>query len=120
MKESEVYKVLQEINSRVPKAWKDAVVVSKASTPMIAKVVDEALISPNTTEERKKELQELKDAGYFSKQKFSEDPEIARKINQFTMREINKAVKEGRLPNKRKLAELKIQWEKQRETSSTT
>lgn len=118
MTESEVYKVLQEINSRVPKAWKEGVIVQKANTPVMAKVVDEALNSPNTSPERKKQLQELKDAGYFDKKKFSEDPAIAKKINAFTMREINKAVKEGRLPNKRKLAELKIQWQNQRENSS--
>lgn len=116
--ESEVYKVLQEINSRVPKAWKVGVIIEQATTPIMAKVIDEALISPNITEERKKELQDLKDAGYFSKKKFGEDPDIAKKINNFTMREINKAVKEGRLPDKKKLAELKIQWEKQKQNLS--
>jgi len=108
---------LREIYSRVPKEWRNNVVEATPLTPTMAKVVEEALKDPKFPQEKKEQLKVLQDAGYLSKQKYSENPELVKKIDNFVNREIKKAVKEGRLPNKKRLAELQIEWDLKKTTS---
>lgn len=118
MTEEQVYKTLREIYSRVPKEWRENVVTEKPSTPTMIKVIDEALADPNYDPEKKKQLQALKDSGQLDKKQYSEDQTLVKKIDNFVNREINKAVKDGRLPNKKKLAELQAIWKEQKNNLS--
>lgn len=118
MTKEQIDTVLREINSRIPKEWQEGVVKAQEITPTMSFIIDKALEDANISDEKKKELQSLKDAGYFSKKKYQDDPVIAGKINNFVNREIKKAVKEGRLPTKRKLKELQAIWNTQKENSS--
>jgi len=114
MTQEKIDATLREIYSRVPKEWRSNVVEASPLTPTMAKVVGEALKDPNFPQEKKEQLKVLQNEGYLSKEKYTENPELVKKIDNFVNREINKAVKEGRLPNKKKLAELKEQWKEQK------
>lgn len=118
IQEEQVMKELRDIYSRVPKEWKSAAVTTTSKTPQMAFIVDKALEDPNFPEEKKIQLRELKEAGTFDKQQYTENPAIVKKIDNFVNREIKKAVKEGRLPNKKKLTELKTQWQNQKNSLS--
>jgi hypothetical protein len=112
MTQEKIDATLREIYSRVPKEWKNNVVEITPLTPTMAKVVGIAMQDPNFPQEKKEQLKVLQDAGYLSKQKYSENPALVKKINNFVNREIKKAVKEGRLPTKKRLAELQTEWKK--------
>lgn len=116
MTEEAIFGVLKEIYSRVPKAWRENAVKEVPLTPTMAMVVDKALTTRGLSPEKKEELRVLQESGYFDKKKYIEDPLIVKKIDNFVNREVKKAVKEGRLPNKNRLAELKLLWEEQKKT----
>ena len=118
MTKEQIDTVLREINSRIPKEWQQSVVKEQPITPTMSFIIEKALEDDNISPEKKAELQLLKDAGYFSKKKYQDDPVIAGKINNFINREIKKAVKEGRLPTKKKLKELQTIWNTQKDNSS--
>lgn len=119
MTEESISTTLKEIYARVPKEWRENAVITTSLTPTMEKIVNDALTDRGFPKEKKEALQALKDNGYFSKQKYTENTSVIKKIDSFVNRQINKAIKEGRLPNKAKLAELKELWKKQKETSST-
>lgn len=113
--EETISKVLREINSRIPILLKRNAYSIESLTPTIMKVMEEALKSDNISKEKKEEIQRLTDAGYFKKEKITENPKYVKMINDWTTREIKKAVQKGLLPNKKQLAELQIQWKKEKE-----
>lgn len=117
MTEEQIYKTLREIYSRVPKIWRENVVSEKLIAPNMAMVIDKALEDSEYPEEKKKELRTLKESGYLDKKEYSEDALMVKKIDNFVNREINKAVREGRLPNRNKLTELQKLWKEQKKTS---
>ncbi len=117
MTEEQILKEMREIYDRVPAAWRKSVVKTASATPTMAMVIDKALEDPDFPEEKKEQIRLLKDKGYFDKQRLTEDPQIALKINNFINREMKKKVKEGKLPNKKQLKELKIQWQNQNNNS---
>lgn len=110
MTKEAIDKVLKEIQLSVPEALRKAVVVRSPATPVMKMIVDKALEDPEFPEEKKQQLRELKDAGYFEKEHLGENPKIANQIENYVNREIKKAVKEGRLPNKKQLIELTKLW----------
>lgn len=110
-----ISKVLRDINARIPPLLKKYAYSEIALTPTIEKVMDEALLSPNISEEKKEEVRRLKDEGYFKRKKITENKKYINMINQWTDRQLKKAVKEGRLPNKAQLAQLEIEWKKAKE-----
>jgi hypothetical protein len=109
-----IEKVLKEIQSRVPKEFLKGVVTERPLTPVMEKVVDDALASPDFPEAKKLRLQHLKDAGEFNKKTYYQSPKYAKMIDNFVNREINKAVKAGRLPNKKQLKTLQEEWKTQK------
>lgn len=113
MTQEQISDTLKEIYNRVPKEWRNNVVQVTPLTPTMSKIVGLAMEDPNFSQEKKEQLKILQDSGYFSKEKYTEDPILAKKIDTFVTREIKKAVKEGRLPNKKKLKELQEQWKKE-------
>jgi hypothetical protein len=101
-----ISKVLAEIQSRIPKNLLANVVRETKAVPIIEKIVDLALADPDFPQVKKERLQVLKDSGQINKMKYKEDPRMARMIDNFLGREINKAVKAGRLPSKDKIGDL--------------
>lgn len=110
-----ISKVLREINSRIPPLLKKNAYTIESLTPTIMKVMEEALKSDNISAEKKEEVKRLTEQGYFKKEKITENPRYVKMINEWTTREIKKAVKQGRLPNKAQLSELELQWKKEKE-----
>lgn len=115
--EEEVNQTLRDIYARVPIEWRTNAVRAKDMTPKMKMVVDKALEDADFPQDKKEQLQILKENGYFNKEQLTEDSRVIKKIDNFVNREIKKAVKEGRLPNKKKLAELQAQWKEQKKTS---
>lgn len=105
-------KVLRDIQRSVPEQLRKAVVIKKASTPTVSFIVEKALEDPDFPQEKKDELLRLKELGYFDKEKASEDPKIAKQIENYVARETKKAIKEGRLPTKKEFKELQKTWTK--------
>lgn len=117
MTEEQIFNTLKEINQSIPKYLKDAVVIKKPRTPVMNMLVQKALEDENFPEEKKAQLRELQGSGYFDKEEFSEDPNVAKKINAFTNRKIKEAIKEGRLPSKKQLIKLQSIWKEQKQNS---
>lgn len=113
-----ISKVLREINANIPVLLKKHAYTEESLTPTIEKVMKEALNSPNISEEKKAEVRRLEEQGYFKRKKFTENPRYVKMINEWTKKQLKKAVKEGRLPNKAQLAELETKWKKEKENSS--
>lgn len=109
-----ISKVLREINSNIPPLLKKHAYTIQPLTPIIMKVMEEALKSDNISQDKKDEVKRLTEQGYFKKEKITENPKYVKMINEWTTRQIKKAVKQGRLPNKAQLAELEIQWKNQK------
>lgn len=113
-----ITKELQRIQASAPDMLKKMVVRQEKLTPVMEMIVDKALESEDFSEEKKQELRALKERGYFEKKVFIEDPQIAKQLDQYVSREINKSIKAGRLPTKKKLKELKTLWKEQDKTTS--
>lgn len=103
-------KVLREIQQSVPETLRKAVVVKKLATPTMIFIVDKALEDPDFPQDKKDKLRELKDAGYFTKERATEDPKVAKQIENYVARETKRAIKEGRLPTKKQFKELQKTW----------
>lgn len=110
-----ISKVLREISASVPQLLKDNAYTEESLTPTIEKVMEEALLSDNISQEKKDEVQRLKEQGYFKRKKIIENPKYVKMINDWTTKEIAKAVKTGRLPDKKQLKELEEQWKKEKD-----
>lgn len=110
-----ISKVLREINSRIPVLLKKNAYSIEPLTPVIMKVMEEALKSDDISPEKKEEVKRLTELGYFKKERITENAKYVKMINDWTTKEIRKAVQTGRLPNKKQLAELELQWKKQKE-----
>lgn len=117
MTEEQIFNTLKEINQSIPKYLKDSVVIKKPRTPVMNMLVMKALEDENFPEEKKTQLRQLQENGYFDKEEFSEDPKIAKKINEYTNRKIKEAIKDGRLPSKKQLIKLQSLWKEQKQTS---
>lgn len=101
-----VSKVLKEIQASIPKTLLEGITHQEKLTPTIEKVIDEALISPDISEEKKQQLQHLKDAGDFSKEKWREDPKRTKMVDNYVSRKINEAIRKGLLPPRSQIKNL--------------
>lgn len=98
--EARINAVLKEIQASIPEAWKKTVVVSQKISPTVEKVMLEALKSDTIDGEKKKQIQHVLDSGMISKEVPMENKKVSVQIENFVNRQINKAIKEGRLPPK--------------------
>lgn len=114
-----IRKVLAEIHQKVPEALRKSVVSYVKATPTIEMVMEKAMEMESLSEEKRRNIKELYDAGEFSKMRVMENPKVAKQIDQMISREINKAIKEGRLPGKKKLAEIMKADEQNRNQKSS-
>lgn len=97
---------LLKIQKSVPENLRKSVIEERLKAPKVAFVIDKAIEDPNFPEEKKKELIRLKEQGHFHQTGFYENEKIAKQIDNYVNREIKKAIKDGRLPTKKKLKEL--------------
>lgn len=102
----QISKVLAEISSRVPKILLKRAFSEVKLTPTVEFVAQKALESDTVSEDKKKKIRSIMDSGDFSKVKIKENPDITKKIDLFYAREINKAIKQGRLPPKSEIGNL--------------
>lgn len=90
--------VLKEIQRSIPETMIQAATSQRKLTPTIEKVMDEALVTETISEDKKAQIRHLADLGVFSKEIVSENDKAVKMIDQYVNREINKAIKAGRLP----------------------
>lgn len=114
-----IEKEIKRIHSLIPRNLLTHVYEEKLAAPLVVKVIDEAIADPNFDPEKKANLQALKDNGHFHKKKVTENPKIASQIENFFNREMHKAVREGRLPDKKQLAVLQAKWKEEDGTKNT-
>ncbi len=106
MTQDQIRKVLAEIHTRIPKNLSKNVVSEVLATPTVLMVMEKALEMDSISPEKKAKIQTLMDSGEFSRKRVVENPQIVKLIDQFVSREINKAIKSGKLPPRSKLGEL--------------
>lgn len=106
MTKEHVLKVLQEIQQRVPLQLRQRAYSEQKISPTVSKMVDMAIADPEYPADKKEHLSNLKQQGYFDKAEYVMNDKIATQINNFVDREINKAIKQGRLPTKNKIREI--------------
>jgi hypothetical protein len=92
--------VLREIQTSVPIEWRKKVVIKKDLTPTVKMVFEKALESETITDEKKSQIRNVLESGELSREVYAEDPVMAKKIDNFVNRRINKAIKDGKLPPK--------------------
>lgn len=93
-----ISKVLAEISANAPKLLLKNVAVEKKMTPTMEMVMKKAVGLKSISAEKREQIKNLLDAGEFSKTVVVEDPAIAKKLDNYYTRAINKAIKEGKLP----------------------
>lgn len=94
---------LKRISSRVPKYLLNMVSDEVKLTPTIEDVALKAMSGGIKDTEKRKEITRLFNEGEFSKKKVVENPKVAKQLDNWYAREINKAIREGRLPHANKL-----------------
>ena len=108
MNREQVFKVLKEIQESVPENLRKNVVSETYIAPQVRMVVEKALESPDFPEEKKAQLRVLIDSGVLDQKNITENQKIARQIDNYVLRKIRQAIKEGRLPSKKQLKELNL------------
>lgn len=113
--EARINEVLKDIQRRIPAGLKQVAVTTQPLSPTIEKVMREALNSDNINPEKKQQIQNILDSGMITRTVPMENARATKMIENFVNREINKAIKDGRLPPKNHIkylpSMLKIQNE---------
>ena len=97
--------VLKGIQARIPKELLRSALEEKKLTPNVEMVMNEAVRSESIDPEKRQKIQNMIDTGMFSKS-VTQETKNAKKVDEFVLREINKAIKEGKLPPKSKMKYL--------------
>lgn len=97
-KEERIFKVLKDINSRVPKLLRDNVVTEQKKFPDFCELLDKAISDPDFPEEKKAYLKIIRNSPQVDKTDTKENYEVVKKIDEFVNREIKKEIKKGNLP----------------------
>lgn len=118
MDREQIRKILQDIHNQVPESLRKAVVIHEKATPTIEMVMEKATTMESIPQEKRDNIKKLLEAGEFSQIRARENPKVAKQIDQFVTRAINRAIKEGRLPNKKKLKEIMENDERNRKTTT--
>ena len=104
--EDNMVEVFKEIQASIPPSLMANVVREEYAYPDLRKILLIAMDDPDFPEEKKKDIQVLIDSGELEKKAPVEDKKIARLIDQHVTREINKAIKAGKLPKKKDIKDL--------------
>src|SRR3990167_1776044 len=106
-----INKVLKEIQDRAPKDIIKKAYVEKKISPVVEKVIDLAIADPNFDPVKKEELKVQKELGTFSKTMLEVVKKYEKMVDDYFSREVNKAIKEGRLPQKKKAEQMRKDYE---------
>jgi hypothetical protein len=104
--EESIAKELKRISLSIPENLRKNVVKEVPATPTVEFVMKKALELDTVSDEKKKQIKALLDRGDFSKMKTVENPRIGKMIDNYVGRQINKSIKEGRLPTKAQLKKM--------------
>ncbi len=97
-----IQKELARIQTTVPQAMRDGLLLEEEESPAMVKVITEAL-KGDFPEEKKAEWRIAL---------LRENPKKAALIDSWIRKEIKKSVKAGRLPTKKELKKLNVMYEK--------
>ena len=106
MKKSTI-RELQRISQSIPKELLDKLMVTRLKSPTVVEVVKKALADDTVSKEKKEQLQHLVDSGYLNQTETVADPEIEKQIDEYMDKEIERAIKLGRIPDPKKDKDLK-------------
>lgn len=97
-----VLAVLLEIQSRVPKEWKDRVTRPVDAYGEVKRVLAAAIADPETSEDRRFAYNAMLNSSLLDKKEYAVDEEAEKLIDEFLEVEITKAIKEKRIPKPKK------------------
>ena len=104
-------KELKRISAGIPKDLLDKLMIEKDVAPSVVEVVRRALVDPDVSAEKKEQLQHLMDSGYMNIKEKVVDPEIEKQIDEYMNKEIERAIKLGRIPDPNNDEDIK-HWKK--------
>lgn len=102
----QISRELAEIQSRIPEMILKNVLREVPASKNLKQLVELAIADPDYPKAKKENLRLLLARGDFDKNKFVENPQYVRIIDQFVNREINKKIKAGLLPPRSKIGKL--------------
>lgn len=103
---AKIFKVLQEIQSRIPPALLNSAVTEVPYSPNLKEVALKAIDEPGFPEEKKEDLRKLLASGDLDKTVPVENKKVTKLIDEFVNREINKAIRQKRLPPRSKIKDI--------------
>ena len=98
MKMEQIELVFKEIQAKIPAGLRNSVVVEVDKTPTMKMLAEKMIEEGIGTDKEREQVKNLLDSGYFSQKRYIENAKVAKQIDNLVSREINKAVKSGRLP----------------------
>lgn len=96
------FRILKEIQESVPKEYYDGLITVQPIAPTVKKVFQKAVKDMSLPEEKRKMAQYMLDSGELDKTEHVVDEKKAKKIDKYIEKEIEKAIKLGRLPKEDK------------------
>lgn len=102
----QISRELAEIQSRIPEMILKNVLREVPASKNLKQLVELAIADPDYPKAKKENLRLLLARGDFDKNKFVENPQYVRIIDQFVNREINKKIKAGKLPPRSQIGNL--------------
>lgn len=94
----EISKELARIQEGIPKALLSNVVGEVAISPTVRHIMELAIADPDFPPVKKAKLTALLESGELDRKRYRENPRIAKQIDNYVGRQINKSIREGRLP----------------------
>ena len=95
-------KELERIQKSIPKNLTDNVMKETQPGKEVLETLKKALNDPELTAEQRRKTELIIESGYLEKTVMSEDPAVIAEIDTYIEKEIEKSVRLGRLPDKKK------------------
>ena len=92
-------KVLRGIAKRIPEKYLEKLMRPQPMAPTVKLIAKKALKDKDIPEETKRRLKNVIDAGHLDKTEEAVDPKIEAKIDKWLEKEVDKAIKEGKIPH---------------------
>lgn len=105
-------KALMDIGKRMPQNLIDDAMVEKPLTPTLHKMAQKAIESDKVKDSVKEGMQNMLDAGKFSRTYVEIDKKKAKLADKWMEKEIAKAIKSGKLPDPKKDDDIKKFYKK--------
>lgn len=96
LKESDL-RELRRIQESIPDDLKRRLIIKRAATPTMAKMLSLALHRKDLTPEQREKFQTIKDSGILNKKEEVVNETIQKRIDKYLEKEINRSIAAGRL-----------------------